>query len=100
MGGNQFILSSHIDGISLSLSLPLSLPLSLKTMKKKKVLALAGVAQWIERRPTNQRVTGLVPSQGTCLGCGPGPQLGARKRQPHIDVSLPPSPSLSPKINK
>ena len=37
---------------------------------------LAGVAQGIEFWPINQRVTGLIPSQGTCLGCGPGPQLG------------------------
>ena len=46
----------------------------------------------------NQRVTGSIPSQGTCLGCGPGPQWGPRERQPHIDVSLPlffpPFPSL------
>ena len=39
--------------------------------------ALAAVAQWIECRPTNQRVTSLIPTQGTCLGCGPGPQWGA-----------------------
>ena len=36
--------------------------------------ALAGVAQWIERRPVNQKVVGLISSQGTCLGCRPGPQ--------------------------
>ena len=30
--------------------------------------ALAGVAQWIECQPVNQRVTGSIPSQGTCLG--------------------------------
>ena len=36
--------------------------------------ALAGVAQWIEHPPMNQRVTGSIPSQGTCLGCRPGPQ--------------------------
>ena len=35
--------------------------------------ALAGVAQWIECQPANQKVTGSVPSQGTCLGCRPGP---------------------------
>ena len=52
-------------------------------------LALAGVAQWIEHQPVNQRVTSSVPSQGTCLGCGPGPQLGSHKKQSHIDVSLP-----------
>ena len=56
--------------------------------------ALAGVAQWIECQPTNQRVTGSIPSQGTCLGCRPGPQQGAGKKQPHIDVS----PSLSPSL--
>ena len=36
--------------------------------------ALAGVAQWIESWPVNQRVTGSIPSQGTCLGCWPGLQ--------------------------
>ena len=30
------------------------------------------VAQWMEYGPVNQRVTSLIPSQGTCLGCGPG----------------------------
>ena len=34
--------------------------------------ALAGVGQWIERQLANQRVTGSIPSQGTCLGWGPG----------------------------
>ena len=61
-------------------------------------LAPAGVAQWIEHWPVNPKVTGLISSQSTCLGCGLGPQLGACERQPHIDVSLPlflpPFPSL------
>ena len=39
-------------------------------------MALAGVAQCIECQPENQRIAGLIPSQGTCLGCGPGPWLG------------------------
>ena len=64
--------------------------------------ALAGVAQWIDCWHANQRVAGLIPSQGTCLGFRLGPQLGVHKRQPHTDVSLPlflsPFPSL--KINK
>ena len=51
--------------------------------------ALAGIAQWIDRGPANQRVAGLIPSQGTCLGCGPVPSSGARERQPHIDVPIP-----------
>ena len=45
-----------------------------------------------------QRVACSIPSQGTRRGCGPGPQLGAPERQPHIDVALslflPPFPSL------
>ena len=52
-------------------------------------MALAGMAQWIEDWPVNQRVTGLIPRQGTCLGCKAGPQWGECERQPHIDVSLP-----------
>ena len=46
----------------------------------------------------NQRAAGSIPSQGTCLGCSPGPQWGPRERQPHTDVSFPlflhPFPSL------
>ena len=38
--------------------------------------ALADVAQCIEHLPVNPKVTGLIPSQGTCLGCGPGTYLG------------------------
>ena len=56
---------------------------------KNKMLALARVAQWIEHQPANQRVTGSIPSQGTCLAYGPGPQKRVCERQPHIDVSLP-----------
>ena len=57
--------------------------------------ALAGVAQWIECQPANQRVSSSIPSQDTCLGCGSGHQQGAHERHPHTDVSLPlsfPSP--------
>ena len=34
----------------------------------------AGVVRWIECWPENQRVMGLIPSQGTSLGFRPGPQ--------------------------
>ena len=60
--------------------------LSGKVIKKS---ALAGVAQWIEHRPANQMVAGSILSQGTCLGCRPGPQQGALERQLHVDISLP-----------
>ena len=70
----------------------------IKQFKKTLINALAGVVQWIEHLPVNQRVTGSIPSQVTCMGCGPGPWCGACKRQPHIDISLPlflpPYPSL------
>ena len=46
----------------------------LKCSIKNLKIALAGVAQWIECWPSNQRVSGSILSQGTCLGCGPGPQ--------------------------
>ena len=37
--------------------------------------------------PVTQKVTSSIPSQGTCLGCRLGPQLGACERKV-IDVSL------------
>ena len=53
----------------------LSEPHDCRILSAKKVLgALAGVAKWIECRPVNQWVTSSIPSQGSCLGCGPGPQ--------------------------
>ena len=49
--------------------------------------ALAGVAQWIECQPENQKVVSSISGQGTCLGCWLGPQLGASERQ-QIHVAL------------
>ena len=64
---------------------------------KKKGRALAGVAQWMECWPAKQGVAGSIPSQGTCLGCRPGPWWASCKRQPSFEVSLllflPPFPS-------
>ena len=56
-------------------------------------LTLAGVAQWIECQPENQRVTSSIPSQCTCLGCGPGSQC-RRVRNKHRLMF--PSLSFSP----
>ena len=58
------------------------------------------MAQWIECRPVNQRITSSIPGQGTCLGCEPGPLYGAYERQPHISPSLSPSLLFSLKIIK
>ena len=52
-------------------------------------MALAGVAQWIELQPANQRVTGSIPSQGTCLGCGTGARGNHGICLSHISVQLP-----------
>ena len=43
------------------------------TVIKETEEALAGVAQWTECQPVDQRVAGSIPSQGTCLGRRPGP---------------------------
>ena len=51
--------------------------------KEVVIFALSGVAQWIEHQTVKQRVAGWIPSQGTCLGCGPGPQKGAHVRGNH-----------------
>ena len=37
---------------------------------------LAGVAQLVGHRPTNQKVVGLIPSKDTCLGCRFGLRSG------------------------
>ena len=59
---------------------------------------------WLSGLSTSLRAKGsqLVPSWGTRLGCGPGPQCGAREATTHrcFSPSLSPSPSLSLKINK
>ena len=44
-------------------------------------MALTGVANW--------KVAGLIPGQGTCLGCRPGLWLAPLMFFLHIDVSLP-----------
>ena len=38
---------------------------------------LTCMPQWVGHRLANQTVTGSIPSQGTGLGCGFIPQLGA-----------------------
>ena len=47
---------------------------NIQFLEENTEVALADVAQRIEFWPVNQRVVGSIPSQGTCLGCGLGPQ--------------------------
>ena len=63
---------------------------------RKYIIALAGVAQWIE---PNQRVAGWIPSQDTCLGCRPGPSMG-HVRGNHTLMFLSLSFSLPPPLSK
>ena len=66
-------------------------------------MALAGVAQWIEHWPENQRVAGLIPRSGHMPGLQARSPVEEYERQPHIDVSLSLSfflPSPLSKINK
>ena len=66
-------------------------------------IALAGVAQWIELWPVNRKAAISIPSQGTCLGCSPDPQVEAFERQPIVSLTHPcfsPSLPLFLKINK
>ena len=75
----------------------------MKNFKHKKAkIALAGVARWTECWPVSQRVSGSVPGQGTCLGCGLDPQWGCVRGNHTVmflSLFLPPF-SLQNKINK
>ena len=75
----------------------------LSLIKKKKSHALTGLAQWIECRPANQKVTGLMPNQGTFLGCGARSPVGGVPEATDgcisctsifLSLFLPPFPSL------
>ena len=67
---SHFVFSSHIHFLKFFQG-----KLSILDHTIKHTPTLAGVAQWIEHWPANQSVTGSIPSQGTCLGCRPGPQV-------------------------
>ena len=67
-------------------------------LKLKQLHCNPGLGSPVDRATaTNQSLTDSIPSQGTCLGCRPGPSWGPRERQPHIDIAplfLPLLPSL------
>ena len=62
--------------------------------KRNSLSALTDEAQWDGCHPANQKVTGLMPGEGTDLGCSP--RLGACERQ-QIHTSLS-HPCFSPLI--
>ena len=66
---------------------------------KKYKSALAGVAQWTEHQPVNQRVVGSIPNQGTCLGWDQVPSWGC-VRGNHTLMFLSLSFSLPPPLSK
>ena len=70
-----------------------------RDIRKMSFSALTSMSQWIECQPANQRVTGSILGQGSCLGYGPCPWWGVYKRQPLTDVSLPLFPSKNKLIN-
>ena len=53
------------------------------TTHLKRKPALAGVAQWIECWPVNQRVTGSIPSQGTYWVASQVPSRDAQETTTH-----------------
>ena len=56
----------HFTGLRIK---KVSFIVTVELLSKKRWSGLAGVAQWIEYQPVNQRVTSSIPSQGTCLDC-------------------------------
>ena len=64
------------------------LGLMVKELFKKKIRTLAGVAQWIECQPVNQKVAGSVPSQGTERLWGQSPVGDVRGNHTSMFLSL------------
>ena len=50
--------------------------------------ALTSVVQLVGHHPTDQRVARSIPSQGTCLSCGFGPQSGCLREGTNRCFSL------------
>ena len=75
-------------------------PIQIFTLKKKIfLLALAGVAQWIECWPANQRVAGLIPVGAHAWVAGQVPSRGCARGN-HTLMYLPLSFSLPSHLSK
>ena len=55
------------------------------------------MAQWIERRPANQRVAGSIPSHGTCLHDPAYPTLLIHPISLHVTFFVSPDKEKSSK---
>ena len=72
-----------------------------KYLSKMKATILAGVAQWIEHRPVNQRATALIPSLEHMLGLPPRSPIGSvREATNHTLMFLSPFFSLPSHLSK
>ena len=67
---------------------------------KKIYSTQASVAQWIECWPANQRITGSIPSEGTCLGCAGQDLSRGHMRSNHTSMFLSLSLSLPSPLSK
>ena len=55
--------------------------------KKMHIFALTSVAQLVGYHPSKQKVVGLIPGQGTRLGCGFLPRRDAYETDPHFSLT-------------
>ena len=67
---------------------------------KRELPALTGVAHWVKCHPTNQKLAGLIPSQGTWLRLwARSPVRGIKKQMINVSVTYGClSPCLSPAL--
>ena len=64
-----------------------------RSLDRKLATALTSVAHLVGHHPAKQKVSGAMPSQGMCLGCGFGPWSGHVQKTTNgcFSPSLPPS---------
>lgn len=61
---------------------------SLLILKLNIIAALARWLYWLEHRPVHQKAEGLIPGQGSYLGCGFDAQLGCVQERTNRCFSL------------